>query len=77
MIAETSWLVLDRRGTASQLRFVHMVTDGDLDALKITGEDWQRAAELIETCSDLRYPGEVNALSRGITRRWRRSVSCR
>jgi hypothetical protein len=26
-----------------------MVTDGLLDALKLTGEDWQRVAELIET----------------------------
>jgi hypothetical protein len=36
-------------GTVSQLSFVHMVTDGLLDALKLTGEDWQRVAELIET----------------------------
>lgn len=54
VIAETSWLLLDRLGPAAQLRFVRMVTTGDLAVVELTSEDWRRVAELIERYVDLR-----------------------
>jgi uncharacterized protein len=54
VIAETSWLILDRLGAAPQLTFVRMITNGGLVALDMTGEDWQRVSELIGTYTDLR-----------------------
>ena len=54
VIAETSWLILDRLGPAAQGEFLQLVTSGQLHALDLTGEDWQRCAELVTTYADLR-----------------------
>ncbi len=53
MIAETSWLILDRLGAASQVDFA-MVTGRRLEAIDLTGEDWVRCEELLEQYADLR-----------------------
>lgn len=54
MIAETSWLILDRLGAGSHLGYLQMIVDGTLEALDLTGEDWRRSVELVERYSDLR-----------------------
>ncbi|MDA8341100.1 MAG: PIN domain-containing protein [Actinomycetota bacterium] len=54
VIAETSWLILDRLGTRSQSEFVRMVVAGRPEALDLTATDWRRCAELVEHDTDLR-----------------------
>lgn len=54
VIAETSWLILDRLGTRSQAEFVRMVAAGRLQALDLTEAEWHRCAELVEHYTDLR-----------------------
>jgi predicted nucleic acid-binding protein len=46
VIAETSWLILDRLGTAAQASFLRLITSGRLTPVDLTAEDWQRCAEL-------------------------------
>jgi hypothetical protein len=53
VIAETSWLLLDRLGPASQADLLRMVTTGRLDALELTDSDWARCLELVERYADL------------------------
>ena len=54
VIAETSWLLLDRLGPSSQLGFLRMVTVGRLRALDLEDEDWRRCTKLVERYEDLR-----------------------
>jgi uncharacterized protein len=54
VIAETSWLILDRLGTAAQAAFIRLVTSGQLKPVDLTEADWQRCAELAEQYASLR-----------------------
>jgi predicted nucleic acid-binding protein len=54
VIAETSWLVLDRLGTAAQATFIRLITSGKLTPVDMTEDDWQRCAELVEQYASLR-----------------------
>ena len=54
VIAETSWLLLDRLGHSSHLGFLRMVTAGRLRALDLEDEEWRRCSELVERYQDLR-----------------------
>jgi uncharacterized protein len=54
VIAEASWLILDRLGTAAQAAFLRLITAGQLTPVDLTGEDWQRCAGLAEQYASLR-----------------------
>jgi predicted nucleic acid-binding protein len=54
VIAEASWLILDRLGTAAQAAFLRLVTTGQLTVVDLTQADWQRCAELAEQYASLR-----------------------
>jgi uncharacterized protein len=54
VIAETSWLILDRLGTAAQATFIRLITSGQLTPIDLTESDWQRCAELAEQYASLR-----------------------
>lgn len=54
MIAEASWLILDRLGTAAQAAFLRLITSGQLTPLDLTAGDWQRCGELVEQYASLR-----------------------
>jgi uncharacterized protein len=54
VIAETSWLILDRLGTAAQSSFLRLITAGRLTPVDLTAEDWQRCAGLAEQYASLR-----------------------
>ena len=52
VIAETSWLLLDHLGPASQADLLRMITTGRLDVIDLTEADWARCLELIERYTD-------------------------
>jgi uncharacterized protein len=54
VIAETSWLLLDRLGSSPHAEFLRMVSVGRLQALDLADEDWRRCVELVERYGDLR-----------------------
>jgi predicted nucleic acid-binding protein len=54
VIAETSWLILDRLGTAAQATFIRLITSGQLTPVDLTEADWQRCAQLVEQYASLR-----------------------
>jgi hypothetical protein len=54
VIAEASWLILDRLGTASQSAYLRLITGGQLTPVDLTDTDWQRYAELVERYASLR-----------------------
>jgi hypothetical protein len=54
VIAETSWLILDRLGTGPHLQFLRTIIDGHVEGIDLTRQDWQRSTELVATYSDLR-----------------------
>jgi predicted nucleic acid-binding protein len=54
VIAETSWLILDRLGTAAQASFLRLITSTRLTPVDLTAEDWQRCADLAEQYASLR-----------------------
>jgi len=54
VIAETSWLILDRLGTAAQATFIRLIPSGQLTPVDLTEADWQRCAELAEQYASLR-----------------------
>lgn len=54
VVAETSWLLLDRGGPEAQTRFVAMVNSGRMETLDPTRADWERIGELIDRYADLR-----------------------
>jgi predicted nucleic acid-binding protein len=53
VIAETSWLILDRLGSRSQNEFLHMVTSGRIEPIDLEAADWARSVELTETYADM------------------------
>ena len=53
VIVETSWLIEDRLGPAAEAAFLRSVMSGELTRVDLTGGDWQRAVELIETYADM------------------------
>jgi uncharacterized protein len=54
VIAEASWLILDRLGTAAQASYLRLITSGQLTPVDLTGADWQRCADLAEQYASLR-----------------------
>ena len=54
VVAESSWLILDRLGAAAQANYLRMVTANRLQAVDLTGADWSRCVELVEDYADLR-----------------------
>jgi len=54
VIAETSWLILDRLGPAAHHDFLQLVVTGRLKAVDLDTADWQRCAELTDRYADLR-----------------------
>jgi uncharacterized protein len=54
VIAEASWLILDRLGTAAQAAYLRLITSGQLTPVDLTETDWQRCAELAEQYASLR-----------------------
>ena len=54
VIAESSWLILDRLGADAQADYLHMVTASRLQAVDLTGADWSRCVKLVEDYADLR-----------------------
>jgi predicted nucleic acid-binding protein len=54
VIAEASWLILDRLGTAAQAAYLRLITSGQLTPVDLTGPDWQRCADLAEQYASLR-----------------------
>jgi uncharacterized protein len=54
VIAEASWLILDRLGTAAQAAYLRLITSGQLTPVDLTGTDWQRCAHLAEQYASLR-----------------------
>jgi predicted nucleic acid-binding protein len=54
VIAEASWLILDRLGTAAQAAYLRLITSGQLTPVDLTEADWQRCAELAEQYASLR-----------------------
>ena len=48
VIAETSWLILDRLGPAAHHDFLRLVVTGRLDAVDLDAGAWQRCAELTD-----------------------------
>ena len=54
VIAESSWLILDRLGADAQAAFLRMVTVSLLRVVDLSGADWSRCVELVEIYADLR-----------------------
>lgn len=54
VIAETSWLILDRLGAATQNEFLRMVTSRRLEPLDLQPVDWDRCLELTSTYADMK-----------------------
>ncbi|MGH3848425.1 MAG: type II toxin-antitoxin system VapC family toxin, partial [Pseudonocardiaceae bacterium] len=54
VIAETSWLILDRLGPAAHRDFFQLLVAGSLVAVDLDAGDWQRCVELIGRYADLR-----------------------
>jgi uncharacterized protein len=53
VIAETSWLILDRLGAGSQNEFLRTVASGRVEAVDLEAADWARCVELTETYADM------------------------
>lgn len=53
VIAESSWLILDRLGAAAQAKFLRLVTSGELRRVDLTNDDWLRVEELCSQYADL------------------------
>lgn len=53
VIAETSWLILDRLGVASQNEFLRMVASGRIEPIDLEPADWARCLNLTETYADM------------------------
>lgn len=53
VIAETSWLMLDRLGAGSQNEFLRAVASGRIDPIDLERADWVRCVELTETYADM------------------------
>ena len=53
VIAETSWLILDRLGPAAHQQFLGLVGAGHLNAVDLTRDDWARSITLCRDYQDL------------------------
>lgn len=53
VIAETSWLILDRLGSLAHQQFLGLITGGQLQALDLERRDWTRSVELCGEYRDL------------------------
>lgn len=62
VIAESSWLILDRLGTSAHARFLALVTNGELERVDLTNDDWERVEELCVQYADL----ELDAIDASI-----------
>ena len=54
VIAETSWMILERLGPSAQARFVRLVTEGHLQVVELTSDDWARCLDLVTSYANLR-----------------------
>lgn len=54
VIAETSWLILDRHGPAAHQQFLGLIGAGHLNAVDLTRDDWARSIDLCHTYRDMR-----------------------
>ena len=54
VIAESSWLILDRLGVQPNHQLLSLVTTGELTALDLTAAEWLRCVELCDRYGDLR-----------------------
>mgnify|MGYP002148277044 CR=1 FL=1 len=54
VIAETSWLILDRLGPAAHQQFLGLVGAGHLNAVDLTRHDWARSIDVCSDYQDLR-----------------------
>lgn len=50
---ETAWMIESRLGPAAEATFVGSIASGELPLIDLTGADWARCAELINTYADL------------------------
>ena len=53
VVVETAWFIEDRLGPNREAAFLRMVTSDEIDLIDLTGADWARVVELIETYADL------------------------
>lgn len=53
VIAETSWLILDRLGTDAHQQFLGLTGSRQLEPLDLESVDWARSTELCDTYRDL------------------------
>ncbi len=51
--AECSWMIESRLGPRAEAVFVASIATGELVCVDLTGPDWARGADLIETYADL------------------------
>ena len=54
VIAESSWLILDRLGAGPHERFLNLIAGGELEPLDLARQDWARAVQLCARYRDLR-----------------------
>jgi uncharacterized protein len=54
VIAESSWLILDRLGVQPHHQFLSLVTTGELTAVDLSAAEWLRCVELCDRYRDLR-----------------------
>lgn len=54
VIAETSWLILDRLGTAAQIEFLDRVVNGSVQRVELLHQDWARVRELCAQYTNLK-----------------------
>jgi uncharacterized protein len=54
VLAETGWILLDKLGPAAQLRFLRLVTTGQLTVIELTPADWERVVELVGTYASMK-----------------------
>ncbi|MFT4009512.1 MAG: PIN domain-containing protein [Nocardioidaceae bacterium] len=54
VIAETSWLILDRLGTVARTEFLDRVVNGALRRIELLQEDWARIRALCTQYADLK-----------------------
>ena len=57
VVAEAGWLIERQLGPAAEAAFYTSIADGDLTVETLTGVDWARIAELVETYGDLGLGG--------------------
>jgi len=54
VIAETSWLILDRLGPGAHQQFLGLIGSGHLNVVDLTRDDWVRSIDLCSEYQDLR-----------------------